>query len=114
MILPLKDIENVDKENGFRFGYSGLVLVVRGHEEVFFEFRQPDGRDDCAITLLQSLESLRHLQDSRILSLEEKLDVEAAKIEDQTLAQARRGIHEYTSFKIPPNTSDTGQLNSKQ
>ncbi|CRK47380.1 hypothetical protein BN1723_007519 [Verticillium longisporum] len=25
LILPLKDIENVDKEKGFRFGYSGLV-----------------------------------------------------------------------------------------
>ena len=27
MVLPLKDIENVDKEKGFRFGYSGLVRV---------------------------------------------------------------------------------------
>lgn len=55
MILPLKDIENVDKEKGFRFGYSGLVIVVRGHEELFFEFSRPDARDDCAVTLLQSL-----------------------------------------------------------
>jgi sterol 3beta-glucosyltransferase len=48
LILPLKDIENVDKEKGFRFGYSGLVVVIKGHEEIFFEFGQPDTRDDCA------------------------------------------------------------------
>jgi len=55
MILPLLDVENVDKEKGFRFGYSGLVVVVRGHEELFFEFSRPDARDDCAVTLLRGL-----------------------------------------------------------
>lgn len=55
MILPLLDVENVDKEKGFRFGYSGLVIVVRGHEELFFEFSRPDARDDCAVTLLRGL-----------------------------------------------------------
>lgn len=55
MILPLQDIENVDKEKGFRFGYSGLVIVIRGHEELFFEFSRSEARDDCAVTLLQSL-----------------------------------------------------------
>src|SRR5690606_35721839 len=50
MILPLKDIENVHKEEGFRFGYHGLVVVVRGHEEIFFEFGQHDTREDCCIT----------------------------------------------------------------
>ncbi len=62
LILPLKDIENVDKEKGFRFGYSGLVVVIRGHEELFFEFGQVEARDDCAITLLQNLEASRYLR----------------------------------------------------
>ncbi|EGX96501.1 UDP-glucose:sterol glycosyltransferase [Cordyceps militaris CM01] len=64
LILPLKDIETVHKEKGFRFGYSGLVLVIRGHEELFFEFRQSDVRDDCAVTMLQDLEAHRFLEGS--------------------------------------------------
>lgn len=38
MILPIKDIENVSSEHGFKFGYSGLVFIIHGHEDVFFEF----------------------------------------------------------------------------
>lgn len=64
LILPLRDIETVDKEKGFRFGYHGLVVIVRGHEEIFFEFAQAEVRDDCAITLLQVLESMRYLKES--------------------------------------------------
>ncbi|GAP91535.1 putative autophagy-related protein 26 [Rosellinia necatrix] len=67
LILPLKDIETTDKEIGFRFGYSGLVVVIRGHEELFFEFNQADVRDDCAVTLLRSLESTRYLGDAELL-----------------------------------------------
>lgn len=61
MILPLKIIENVGKEKGFLFGYSGLVIVVRGREELFFEFNQLEARDDCAVMLLKNIESSREL-----------------------------------------------------
>lgn len=90
LILPLKDIENVDKEKGFRFGYSGLVIVIKGHEELFFEFGQPDTRDDCAITLLQNLETIRYLQESGLLSQEEKESAEAAVAEHEALQEARQ------------------------
>ncbi|KAK5014387.1 Sterol 3-beta-glucosyltransferase, partial [Cryomyces antarcticus] len=63
LVVPLKDIYNVDKEKGFRFGYSGMVVVIRGHEEIFFEFGHSDVRDDCAITLLQRLEAVQHIQE---------------------------------------------------
>ena len=61
MILPLRDVENVEKEKGFRFRYHGLVLVIRGHEELFVEFSTRENRDDCAVTLLQNLDSLKCL-----------------------------------------------------
>lgn len=57
MILPFADIENVNKESGFRFGYFGLVIVIRGHEELFFEFSASDSRDDCEIQILKNLDS---------------------------------------------------------
>lgn len=89
MILPLKDIENVEKEKGFRFGYHGLVIIIRGHEELFFEFNASDIRDDCAVTLHQSLESVKFLAESGILAQEDREEAEAAKAEHQMLQEAR-------------------------
>lgn len=59
MILPLRDIENVNKESGFRFGYYGLVIVIKGHEELFFEFSNSESRDDCEVQLLKRLDIFR-------------------------------------------------------
>ncbi|PYH97028.1 sterol 3-beta-glucosyltransferase [Aspergillus ellipticus CBS 707.79] len=93
MILPLKDVENVDKEKGFRFGYHGLVVVIRGHEELFFEFSASDARDDCAVTLHQGLESMRFLMESGYLAEEEEKDEsEAASTEHRKLQEARLDI----------------------
>ncbi|KAJ5735153.1 uncharacterized protein N7483_000278 [Penicillium malachiteum] len=89
MILPLRDIENVEKENGFRFGYHGLVVIIRGHEELFFEFNASDARDDCAVTLHQHLESVKSLMESGLLAEEERDEVEAAKAEHRMLEEAR-------------------------
>lgn len=89
MILPLKDIENVEKEKGFRFGYHGLVIIISGHEELFFEFNAADARDDCAVTLHQGLESIRYLVESGLLAQREKEEAEAAKAEHQMLQEAR-------------------------
>ncbi|KAL2260494.1 hypothetical protein VTK26DRAFT_5486 [Humicola hyalothermophila] len=92
LILPLRDIENVDKEKGFRFGYSGLVVVIRGHEELFFEFSKAEVRDDCTITILQSLEATRYLRDSNLLdggADEVDEEARAAVAERDALAEAR-------------------------
>ena len=64
LVLPFRDMENAEKENGFRFGYHGLVLVVRAHEELFFEFKNSTIRDDCAVTLLRILDRFRFLKES--------------------------------------------------
>ncbi|KAI5295299.1 Sterol 3-beta-glucosyltransferase [Ascosphaera acerosa] len=62
MVLPMEDVENVEQERGFQFGYHGLTIIIRGHEELFFQFRSERSRDDCAVMLLRSIESLRHVQ----------------------------------------------------
>lgn len=90
MVLPLNDIETVDKEKGFRFGYSGLVIVIRGHEELFFEFSQPEARDDCAITILEKLGSIQSLRDSELLTQEDKEEAETARAENKMLQEARK------------------------
>lgn len=102
MVLPLKDIENVDKEKGFRFGYSGLVVVIRGHEELFFEFGQAEIRDDCAVTLHANLESMRYHQESGLLSEEDETLAENAKAEHRMLQEARLDGH----YQYEPQTQE--------
>ncbi|KAK7757541.1 Sterol 3-beta-glucosyltransferase [Diatrype stigma] len=105
LILPLKDIENTHKEKGFRFGYSGLVVVIRGHEELFFEFRQADARDDCAVTLLQSIDTARYLRESIILDQGEQELADEAIAERDALQEARLQVNPEHDIKLPQQTS---------
>lgn len=111
MILPLKDIENVDKEKGFRFGYFGLVIVIRGREELFFEFGQSEVRDDCAITLLENLESMRYLKESGLLTQVDKDDAEMAKAEHRMLQEARQDGHNEHDLSLPKSADATSDRN---
>lgn len=110
LVLPLRDIENVDKEKGFRFGYSGLVIVIRGHEELFFEFNQRVVRDDCAVTLLGMFGSMKHLQESGILTQEDIEEAETAKAEHQMLQAARQDGHNEHDQRLPHSTDVTTPL----
>ncbi|KAK4185650.1 family 1 putative glycosyltransferase [Podospora australis] len=105
LVLPLKDIENVDKEKGFRFGYAGLVVVIRGHEELFFEFNKAEIRDDCSITVLQSLEATRYLRDSTLLDREEDEVAQAAAAERDALKGARSEEFADHQIELPHETS---------
>jgi sterol 3beta-glucosyltransferase len=106
LILPLKDVENVDKEKGFRFGYSGLVIVIKGHEELFFEFSQAEIRDDCAVTLLQNLETMRYLKESGLLTMEEKESAENASAEHKALQMARHQDGNDHEMKMPKTVEE--------
>lgn len=108
MILPLKDIENVEKEKGFRFGYHGLVVIIRGHEELFFEFNTSDARDDCAVTLHQNLESAKFMVESGLLAEEQREEVEAAKAEHRMLQEARMDSPEEYDAR-PTLTEDSSE-----
>ncbi|CAO2654338.1 Nn.00g110710.m01.CDS01 [Neocucurbitaria sp. VM-36] len=89
IILPMKDIENVNKEKGFRLGYHGLAIIIKGHEELFFEFSKAEYRDECAITVLRILENTKYLEDEDSSSSGIDSDDEAAKAEHDLLQQAR-------------------------
>ena len=43
----------------YRFGYSGLIVVVRGHEELFFEFALPEKRNNILQAIEHRLTSFR-------------------------------------------------------
>jgi sterol 3beta-glucosyltransferase len=107
LILPLKDVENIDKEIGFRLGYHGLVLVIRGYEELFFEFRSAEDRDDCAITLLQGLEAGKYLEDdSTILNPDDDDGSALAKDEHRLLQEARKQSLKPEAEVVVPDTKE--------
>lgn len=59
MILPLQDIQAVEKAKAYRFGQHGLVVIIKGHEELFFEFSSIDRRKAFVTLLEQQIEDSR-------------------------------------------------------
>ncbi|KAF3908557.1 hypothetical protein ABW21_db0207774 [Orbilia brochopaga] len=107
MILPLRDIENVDKERGFRFSYHGLVITIRGHEELFYEFASLENRDDCGATLRKAIDHSRLMQGSQILTPSQKANAEIAKREHDMLQEARiEAGHLEHEMKLPHSTNE--------
>lgn len=90
LVISFKDIVTVHKQRGFRWGYSGMVLVIKGHEELFFEFGQVGLRDDCAITVLRSLENDHLAAESTILDDDELELAETAAAENERLQAAMK------------------------
>jgi sterol 3beta-glucosyltransferase len=62
MMIPLRDILATEKQKAFRFGHHGLVVVIKGHEELFFEFNSLDRRNAVAQIVESLLEELREKQ----------------------------------------------------
>ena len=112
LIIPLKDILNVDKEKGFRLGYQGMVVVIRGHEEIFFEFGKQAHRDDCTITILRALDIMTSPQSSVLLTEGEKSSAQAAANENLLLEVARKESRAAGDDELPRNIYQSGQSNT--
>lgn len=59
MTLPLRDILALEKSKATRFGHHGLIIIVKGHEELFFEFGAEDKRAAFVQLLENQMESVR-------------------------------------------------------
>lgn len=59
MILPLCDVISAKEQKGFRFGYAGLIITVKGYEEIFLEFRAFDVRARLADRLRSRCEAIQ-------------------------------------------------------
>ena len=58
MVLPFKDVETARKEKAYHWSNFGLVVVIRGHEELFFEFGLETSRDDCLKLLEEGVDAV--------------------------------------------------------
>jgi len=90
MVIPLKDILNVEKSKGYRYGSYGMVVTIRGHEEVFFEFGKADDRDVCVVGLLRALMAVEGLEESTFLTEQEAIEAEAAAAEHDLLQKLHK------------------------
>lgn len=59
MQLPIKDIMALEKTKAYRFGHVGLVVIVKGHEELFFEFGSADRREAFVHLLEKQMEEMQ-------------------------------------------------------
>jgi len=59
MIIPIRDIYGLKAQKAFRFGHHGLIVVIKGHEEIFLEFSSKERREACVILLEHLMESVR-------------------------------------------------------
>jgi sterol 3beta-glucosyltransferase len=62
MMIPIRDILSTENAKAFRFGHHGLAVVIKGHEELFFEFNSTERRNACAELLAKLVEELHERQ----------------------------------------------------
>ncbi|KIJ24028.1 glycosyltransferase family 1 protein [Sphaerobolus stellatus SS14] len=62
MMIPIRDILRPEPTKGYRFGMHGVVLTIKGHEELFFEFNSIARRDTFVELVEQQCETLRERQ----------------------------------------------------
>jgi sterol 3beta-glucosyltransferase len=111
LVIPFREIANVEMQRGFRLGYSGIVLVIHGHEELFFEFRTENARNDCAGTIFRKLDHNQAIADSTILLSEKQAhEAEGAAAENRLLQAARKDRPKSATLDVSGEDDSTGVL----
>lgn len=59
MVLPIRDILALQPTKAYRFGHHGLVIIIKGHEELFFEFGNAERRAAFVSLLERQMEESR-------------------------------------------------------
>lgn len=59
MMIPIRDLYGLKAQKAFRFNHSGLIIVIKGHEEIFLEFSSSERREACVRVLEQRMEEIR-------------------------------------------------------
>lgn len=76
MILPIRDVLSTEKSKAFYFNGYGLVVIIRGYEELFFDFPTDERRCSFVKLLETQAEHVRKRPSSEsALQNQTKLDV---------------------------------------
>lgn len=66
MLIPFSDIVSASRHQAFRYGYHGLVVTVRGHEELFLELSTSTLRDELLALIDLQLENGKKIANTRV------------------------------------------------
>src|SRR3954469_19278783 len=61
MMIPIRDILSTKPHRAYRIGHAGLLLILRGHEELFLEFSSKERRHHCVTALEAQIEEVQRL-----------------------------------------------------
>ena len=104
MILPIRDVLSTEKSRAFYFNGYGLVVIIRGYEELFFDFPTDERRTSFVKLLETQAEHVRKRPtpegsqqtkldalfledvDSRASPTDDSSDDEAGPADDHTVA----------------------------
>ena len=82
MIIPLRDLYGLKAQKAFRFDHAGLIVVIKGHEEIFLEFSSAKRRRACIAILEERMEEVQ-LRDREGISYVPNMEkIEARIMED--------------------------------
>lgn len=82
MIIPIRELYGLKGQKAFRFGHSGLIVVIKGHEELFLEFSSWKRRKACIALLEERMEETRLRAESGISQEPDKHKIEMRIMED--------------------------------
>jgi hypothetical protein len=98
MILPIRDIYSTEAQKAFRFGHHGMIVNLKGHEELFFEFSNEERRKMCIRLLEQRIVDVRKHVDSGVAHVPSAGEREALVLEELDSS----GLSESDHAKPPP------------
>jgi hypothetical protein len=105
MMIPIRDILSTENAKAFRFGHHGLVVVIKGHEELFFEFNSTERRNACAQLLGSRIDDLQGKNRLELVSPVTYSRDEALLLE--TLDSPTTRFHEDENPIPPPEGDET-------
>lgn len=59
MIVPIRELYGMKAQKAFRFGHHALIVIIKGHEELFLEFHSARRRDELMMLLEERMDDLR-------------------------------------------------------
>lgn len=59
MIVPIRQLYGMKVQKAFRFGHHALIVIIKGHEELFLEFHSARRRDELLGLLEERMDDVR-------------------------------------------------------
>lgn len=108
MKIPLRDIIATEMSKAFRFGHHGLIIIIKGHEELFFEFSSAEKRAACVKLLNQQIDDVqKRLQTGETEIQQSQSRRDALILEELEPAGYLGESAQYSDGPRPPPETDT-------